>query len=415
MGISAIIYFNFRRHIRFFSFLLLALLCPRIYAQPGQIHLSIAKSGEYSDIHITYISDQNLPQYVLYGKSLKLNKKVVASSSEFDGDFIYSTKLEKLSPSRTWFYKCGSEETGWSPVYSFKTAPKSGRSERIVAGILGDTQNNEFNERFGKTDEVVRRLEFFKPDLVLHMGDIVNNGSINTDWKKFLQVIQPVSTSAPLMVTLGNHDIDNTSGPTFQQPFPSFSRLYSMPGNGLDYSFDYGNVHFISIFSGIANTAVQSGVLRYGNDTREREWLENDLKKANQNRRTGWIIVFMHYPLYSFGWSNVSEWKKSLAPLLEKYNVDLCLAGHRHVYERHYPVKEGIPVKTGPGTVYITNGTAGGSPQGVGGSDLPTMAFTSGEKMYNYAIMKIEGEILSYEVYNLSGNKIDEFSLIKNK
>ncbi len=408
MGISTIIHFHCTGRIRLCTFLLLALLWSRIYAQPGQIHLSIVKSGHRSDINIKYNSNQNnQPQYVLFGKSLKLSNKVKATATVFDDDFIYSAQLEKLSPSGTWYYKCGSDETGWSQVYSFKTAAKPGKSGKIVTGILGDTQNNEFNEQFGKTAEVVRQMSAFKPDLILHMGDIVNNGSINADWKKFLQVIQPISTRAPLMVTLGNHDIDNTNGPTFQQPFPTYSLLFSMPGNGLDYSFDYGNVHFISIFSGIANSAAPYGVLRYGSDSPEKVWLENDLIKANQNRRTGWIIVFMHSPLYSFGWSNVSKWKETITPILEKHNVDLCLAGHRHVYERHYPVKYGIPVNSGQGTVYITNGTAGGSPQGLGGTDLPTMSFTPGEKMYNYAMMTIEGETLRYEVFNLDVKKID--------
>jgi hypothetical protein len=43
------------------------------------------------------------------------------------------------------------------------------------------------------------------------------------------------------------------------------------------------------------------------------------------------------------------------------------------------------------------------------------MAFTPGEKMYNYAMMTIEGKTLRYEVFNLDGNKIDELNLNKNE
>ncbi len=65
------------------------------------------------------------------------------------------------------------------------------------------------------------------------------------------------------------------------------------------------------------------------------------------------------------------------------------------------------------GTIYITNGTAGGSPQGLGGANMPSMIFTSGEKMYNYAIMTIEKNVLQYDVYNQNGEKIDYFKITK--
>ncbi len=100
-------------------------------------------------------------------------------------------------------------------------------------------------------------------------------------------------------------------------------------------------------------------------------------------------------------------------PLLEKYQVDLCISGHRHVYERHNELKSGLPSTDGTGTVYITNGTAGGSPQGLGGKEMLSMAFTSSEKMYNYAILTIEGKKLIYEVFDQNSKKIDRLILYK--
>jgi hypothetical protein len=97
------------------------------------------------------------------------------------------------------------------------------------------------------------------------------------------------------------------------------------------------------------------------------------------------------------------------------------LAGHRHVYERHRAIRDNNVIaqtdnhvyQKPAGTVYITNGTAGGSPQGLGGSDMPSMIFTNPVKMYNYAIMAIEGNTITYDVYNEKGEKIDYFKLIK--
>src|SRR5690606_18599006 len=121
-----------------------------------------------------------------------------------------------------------------------------------------------------------------------------------------------------------------------------------------------------------------------------------------------WIVVFCHYPVYAYGVSLVSGWQQNLKPLLDKYEVDLCLSGHRHVYERHKAVRgtavfeqADMNVYNNPqGTIYITNGSAGGSLQGVGGAKLPTMLFTPSEKVYTYAVMEIQRNEIKYEVFD---------------
>jgi len=399
--------------------LLALLLNISLFAQPQRIHLSFGESGssKHADVNVIW-SDTRVVKNssVSFGtKEQQLNKTVNATVDEHNGEIIYKVTLKKLKPNTTYYYKCGSDETGWSETFSFKSKPKLGDRTPFTVGVFGDTQNNEFNENFEKTEEIISLLSGAGPDFTLHMGDIVNNGSVEEGWKGLLNTIQPLVSRAPMMSTLGNHDIVNATGENFQQPYPIFFKMFSLPGNGLDYSFNYGNVHFVSIFSGYAHKAVEEGLLRYESGSPERLWLEKDLEEARKTKGIDWIIVFTHYPLHSFGWSNVKEWKERITPILDKYNVDLSLSGHRHVYERHHPIRDGKPVGVGEGTVYITNGTAGGSPQGIGGFDMPTMAFTPRERMYNYAIMNISGNTLKYEVFNLDQVKIDEFEIIKKK
>ncbi len=129
----------------------------------------------------------------------------------------------------------------------------------------------------------------------------------------------------------------------------------------------------------------------------------------------------MHYPVNSFGWSNIKAWKDNILPLLERHRVDLCLAGHRHVYERHLQMKDGRIAKKNPsnslsaddGTVFITNGTAGGNPTGPGGKEIPTIAFTPEKSMYSYAIMDINPSSLKYQVFDADKNPVDSFTLYK--
>ena len=393
-----------------------AALCGKMDAQPDQVHLSWSgnKVTTASSMIVSWISkNAKTPEFVVYGRDSSAFFTKKAQKSVVDGNAFYTVFLKNLQPASIYTYRCGSDETGWSENYTFTTAPLPGERKAFKISIWGDTQNNEFNEQFEKTSQIVNQMIHVKSNFTLHMGDIVNNGSITPDWLKFLKVAQPINAFAPMMPTLGNHDIQNQEEKNQQKPFPSFFQLFSLPGNGLDYSFDYVNAHFVCIFSGLAQAAAKKGLLRYNPRSKKYKWLEKDLADARKNPRNDWIVVYTHYPPYSFGWSNVQQWKEVLSPLFEKYQVDLCLAGHRHVYERHHPLKSGLPAPDGKGTVYITNGTAGGSPQGLGGKEMSTMAFTPSEKMYNYATMTIDGRKLIYEAFDQDSKKIDELILKK--
>ena len=41
------------------------------------------------------------------------------------------------------------------------------------------------------------------------------------------------------------------------------------------------------------------------------------------------------------------------------------------------------------------------------------MIYTSAHKMYNYAIMRVEDNLLTYVVYNQVGETIDSFKIVK--
>jgi 3',5'-cyclic AMP phosphodiesterase CpdA len=264
-------------------------------------------------------------------------------------------------------------------------------------------------------------MKEYSPFLTLHMGDVVDNGSQSESWMNFLSVTQDLNAISPLMPVLGNHDIQNIKGDDFQKPFQDYHSLFNLPDDEVNYSFTYRNVRFVGIFSGCAQAAEEIDQVKYKPGSPEYVWLDNELANAEKDRNINWIIVWMHYPVSSFGWSNIAGWKENILPLLEKHRIDLCLAGHRHVYERHFQMKDGLPVKkesspllsSGDGTIYITNGTAGGNPTGSGGKNLADMAFTPDKSMYNFAIMDVSNESITYRVYDQDNTLIDRFVLVK--
>ncbi len=390
-------------------------------AQPSLVHLSLqseAKPESTSPVTVTWCSDNRTgKQFVRYGLTPDPGKRVKAVTNEFDGRFVFTAELKKLKPGNKYFYTCGSEKDGWSKVYSFSSEPETGA---FRVGIIGDTQDNNQNEEFQKTMVITDLVKTHSPHLTLHMGDIVNDGSLTTSWTKFLSVTEDLSTFSPLMPVLGNHDVVNAKGEDFQKPFQDFHSLFTLPGDEVNYSFTYGKVRFIGIFSGCAQAADEIGQVKYKLGSPEYLWLEKELSSAENDRDINWIIVWMHYPVSSFGWSNVAGWRNNVFPLLEKHRVDLCIAGHRHVYERHYQAKDGVPVKndtgtftSADGTIYITNGTAGGTPTDSGGKNLPDMAFTPERSMYSYGIMNVEASAITYRVLDQNNSLIDRFIIRK--
>lgn len=411
-----------------FLFFLCSFLYPNfIFSQPQNIHLSWNSSEEDATaktMAVTWSEDKSGKEYVQYGIDKKLRDKEKASSQFSDSAkvYIFKTTLLHLNPNTTYYYKCGSDKTGWSDTYSFKTAPEFGSQQKFIVGVWADTQDNSFNTHFEQTDTIVKQLLKYPFQFTIHMGDIVDNGRVAAKWNGFFSTTQPVNSFAPLMAVTGNHDVNNNvKDPNFQKPWPIFYEYLNLPGNNTDYSFNYGNTHFVAISSGDAKDAEPIGNFKYAPDSPEYKWLESDLSKARNDKRIMWIILYFHHPLYSFGWSNVLGWQKHITPLIDKYKVDLCLSGHRHEYERHKAIRDEqvLPQNDNhlyekpQGTVYITNGTAGGSPQGLGGEKMPSMIYTNPVKMYNYAIMTIDGNTISYDVYSNHGEKIDYFKLTK--
>jgi 3',5'-cyclic AMP phosphodiesterase CpdA len=99
-------------------------------------------------------------------------------------------------------------------------------------------------------------------------------------------------------------------------------------------------------------------------------WLEEDLRAACRNPSIRWRVAFNHRPFYSTGRRHGSDWtyKNLVAPVLERYRVDLVFSGHEHTYERSLQMRNGKPVtrnpdrwRKGTGTAYIVTG-GGGAP-----------------------------------------------------
>ncbi len=110
-------------------------------------------------------------------------------------------------------------------------------------------------------------------------------------------------------------------------------------GNEQYYSFNYGNVHIVSLDSQLtARDEQQRAAMK--------QWLVSDLSSNNQS----WTVVIFHHPPYTKGShdsdtapsrylgidSPIVDMRLEFTPVFEDYGVDLVYGGHSHAYERSF-------------------------------------------------------------------------------
>jgi uncharacterized repeat protein (TIGR01451 family) len=112
-----------------------------------------------------------------------------------------------------------------------------------------------------------------------------------------------------------------------------------------NYSFDYGNAHFVFLD---ANPHLFNNLLPGGPPANApsfpftpypsvlRTWLINDLDSTRQL----WKIVVFHQPAFSSGNATISnDQMRTVAKLLEDHGVNLVFNGHEHNYQRSLPLR----------------------------------------------------------------------------
>jgi hypothetical protein len=104
------------------------------------------------------------------------------------------------------------------------------------------------------------------------------------------------------------------------------------------YSFRYGNVGVISLDANELSWEIQ-GLLDYSHGAQLR-WLEEQLQAWRHGRHADFMVAFFHECAFSTfnGHSSDGGVRSKLAPLFARYQVDLAVQGHNHVYERTNPL-----------------------------------------------------------------------------
>ena len=279
------------------------------------------------------------------------NKKTFAAKCESveSGEITYyshSITFTDLKPDTMYHYRVG-QGSHWSEWLSFTTGSPS--EEPFSFLYFGDTQ--------GGLDTVfprlVRKAFLSTPEarFAVFTGDLVDIGSNECEWDAWFAALEFLASHYPIMPVPGNHD--HSDYKARDGTLKNLWRpLFTLPENGPDsmketcYTFVYNGVRMIGLDS--ENGAVVP-------------WLEAVLK----DNTCHWTIVYFHCPVYSpIKGRDYVGWRQAIKPIFDKYQVDLVLQGHDHVYSRtgqHTPKVDVVDLKNAneldpdSRTVYVTS------------------------------------------------------------
>ncbi len=250
----------------------------------------------------------------------------------------HEVRMTGLQPDTKYFYSIGSTTktmVGEDAEHYFRTAPIPGTDRPMRLWALGDSGTANTGQRAVRDAYYLSSTYKFN-DMILLLGDNAYNAGTDSEYQSALFDTYPaVLQQSPVWSCLGNHETDQVRTGSYSG-VPYFD-IFTFPtaaecggyasGTERYFSWDFGNVHFISLDVQTNNATLRSNMLT---------WLNNDLA-ANTRR---WTIAIWHHPPYTKG-SHDSDvesqptWaRQTLVPIMDDAGVDLVLCGHSHCYER---------------------------------------------------------------------------------
>ena len=353
-------------------------------------NIALTPGATESDLNFAWYSEQKgIPAVKVWKDGQKAAAKVITgtadsiSAENWQGSkYAASNKVcikDYFEAENTYYYQYTddyNDNAVWSEEYTYKTSS----SDSFSVILTGDPQigaSGSSNDYSDKDDSTARDTYGWNKTMtaamvkspnaafLLSAGDQINQSGaakiedLKTRESEYAGYLYPsVFRSLPVASTIGNHD---TAGSDYTAHFnnPNSSDELGKTSAGSDYYFSYGDVLFISLNSNNRNQE-------------EHRTLMNKAVASNPDAK--WKVVIFHSDIYGSGQphadTDAATNRIVLAPLMDEFDIDICLTGHDHTYSRSYQILDGNVIDydissgsvTNPeGTLYVTTGSGSGS------------------------------------------------------
>lgn len=279
-----------------------------------------------------------------------------------------------------YYYQYTDNYTNGTTIWSISEEYNTADADNFSVILTGDPQvgASESSTDYSSTDNSAARDTYnwnktmqkafeIDPDaaFLLSAGDQIDKSGATSDNDKktreseYAGYLYPsVFRSLPIASTIGNHDM---AGIDYTNHFnnPNSQDNLGATAAGGDYYFSYGDVLFISLNSNNRNQAEHRELLK---------------KAVESNEDAVWKVVIFHSDIYGSGQphadTDAAQNRIIFAPLMDEFDIDVCLTGHDHTYSRSYQILDGNVIDydisngsvTDPeGTMYVTTGSGSGS------------------------------------------------------
>lgn len=396
---------------------------PERGSTPAPDHLMLSFCGDAkTETAITWRTSAEVDSgYVLYRKEdssewIKAESRVRYKETDIDKSNYHSVKLSGLTPGTKYIYTAGSDEAR-SEEFSFETEAEN--IDKFSFIVIADHQKGDpcHLPDYSMVGKMLKGALARHPEckFIFTVGDNCDNGQNDLQWNGMFSGLKGIIESVPYMMTTGNHDnrgyityFPEPTGKYYLEHADFFDFQYedAFPQNGPEgyttenYSFDYGNTHFLVL--GINAPDVLEN------------WAYNDL----QNSKKTWKLGAYHFPIYPVmpeGQNNDGyPW---LRKPIEDGRLDIMFAGHEHSFARTFPIKnDEMFDKPSEGTVHYIVGNGGGNIYHSNARKIWHSAFWPQElRMGSYTLVEIDGEVLTATAYLADGRIIDVFTIDKTK
>jgi hypothetical protein len=295
--------------------------------------------------------------------------------------------------------------TARAPFTFTAFADQGVNTDPTPSGQTGFSDNyykpEDTNRAMAPSDALVEQITRQRPAFHLLAGDICyadpsgngkpvkNNAPKNADkgfdnfdptvWTQYFGAIEKSAVSVPWLFATGNHDMealydDNRAPGGAAHGYAGHAARLDLPPTGPRgcpsvYSVVYGNVGVLSLDANDLSQEIPTNAGYSGGE--QVRWLTRRLAELRADAGIDFVVAFFHHCAFATSSTHASDGgvRAALAPLFDRFSVDLVVQGHNHQYERTDPIRGGRSTMQAPdgavvdasvaGTTYICCGSGG--------------------------------------------------------
>jgi len=265
--------------------------------------------------------------------------------------------------------------------------------EEISFSFWGDSQGG-----WNTFSVFAQKMAGFNDDFSLGLGDLVADGSRDSEWTSLRNAIEPLQKKMPLFFIPGNHDYDGYYDDLIPQNY--LQHITGEKSGKTYYVFYVGRAAIIALDP---NCNFPLSI-----DDEQQKWMLQTML-SNKWKEADWRFIVIHQVSYGQGWEGYEGdhfIRDIIDTLAGSEKIDFVLSGHIHDYERLTKMYDDHS------TTFVISGGAGGSIEPKESNPTPVMDRLI--KQHHFGRITLRKNKAIMYIYDINGEIIDQLTIHKS-